>query len=86
VHLLHVGCPVLADKLYGGRDQVKLADLVANLPREQDEVLLGRQALHAYRLRFRHPRTDQWIEAEAPLPPDMRRVLETLRQHRPYRS
>jgi len=86
VHLLHVGSPVLADKLYGGRDQVRLADLVANLPREQDEVLLVRQALHAYRLRFRHPRTDQWIEVEAPLPPDMRRVLEALRHHRPYRS
>src|SRR5262245_4137805 len=85
VHLLHVGCPVLADKLYGGRDQLKLSDLVPQLPREADEVLIGRQALHAYRLRFRHPRTDQWIEAEAPLPPDMRRVLDALRTHRPAR-
>ena len=25
----HVGCPVLADKIYGGRDQLKLSDLVA---------------------------------------------------------
>jgi 23S rRNA pseudouridine1911/1915/1917 synthase len=85
VHLLHVGCPVLADKLYGGRDQLKLSELVPGLPREQDEVLVGRQALHAFRLRFRHPRTEQWIEAEAPLPADMRRVLEALRVHRPYR-
>jgi 23S rRNA pseudouridine1911/1915/1917 synthase len=85
VHLLHVGCPVLADKLYGGRDQFKLSDLVRPLPSGEDEVLIGRQALHAFRLRFRHPRTDSWIEAEAPLPPDMRRVLEALRKHRPYR-
>jgi 23S rRNA pseudouridine1911/1915/1917 synthase len=85
VHLLHVGCPVLADKLYGGRDQMKLSELVPGLPKDADEVLIDRQALHAFRLRFRHPRTDQWIEAEAPLPTDMRRVLEALRQHRPYR-
>src|SRR5262245_19876757 len=85
VHLLHVGCPVLADKLYGGRDQFKLSDVERDLPQGEDEVLIGRQALHAFRLRFRHPRTDQWIEAEAPLPADMRRVLGALRQHRPYR-
>jgi 23S rRNA pseudouridine1911/1915/1917 synthase len=85
VHLLHAGAPVLADKLYGGRDRLKLSDLVPHLPQSEDEVLIDRQALHAFRLRFRHPRTDQWIEAEAPLPPDMRRVLEALRKHRPSR-
>ena len=76
---------MLADKIYGGRDQLKLSDLVAGLPPGEDEVLIGRQALHAFRLRFRHPRTEQWIEAEAPLPADMRRVLEALRKHRPWR-
>ncbi len=85
VHLLHAGCPVLADKLYGGRDSMKAYELDSTLPRDLDDVLIGRQALHAFRLRFRHPRTDQWIEAEAPFPPDMRRVLESLRKHRPAR-
>jgi 23S rRNA pseudouridine1911/1915/1917 synthase len=85
VHLLHVGCPVLADRIYGGRDSFRLLELDPKLPRDQDEVLIGRQALHAFRLRFRHPRTQLWIEAEAPLPPDMRRVLEALRKYRPVR-
>lgn len=85
VHMLHVGCPILADRLYGGRDQFCLADVVPDLPPGHDEVLIGRQALHAYRLRFRHPRLDRWIEAEAPLPADMRRTVEALRQYRPYR-
>ena len=58
---------------------LKLSDLVPELPPDEDEVLIGRQALHAFRLRFRHPRTEQWIEAEAPLPADMRRALEALR-------
>ena len=58
--------------------QLKLSDLVAGLPPGEDGVLIGRQALHAFRLRFRHPRTEQWIEAEAPLPADMRRVLDAV--------
>jgi len=85
VHLLHAGCPVLADKLYGGRSQLKLSDIAPDTPFGEDTLLIDRQALHAFRLRFRHPRTDQWIEAEAPLPPDMRRVLDTLRTRRPNR-
>ena len=85
VHLGFVGCPVLADRLYSGRDRFLLSDLVPHLSREQDEVLIGRQALHAFRLRFRHPRTGEWIEVEAPLAPDIRRTLEALRAHRPVR-
>ena len=85
VHLAHVGCPVLADKMYGNRDRFTMAELIPNLPNEQDAVLIGRQALHAFRLRFRHPRTGEWIEVEAPLAPDIRRTLEALRLHRPRR-
>jgi 23S rRNA pseudouridine1911/1915/1917 synthase len=85
VHLQYVGCPVLADKLYSGRDRFLLSDLVPGLPRESDEVLLRRQALHAYRLRFKHPRKGSWIEVEAPLPGDIRKALETLRVYRPVR-
>lgn len=83
VHLLHVGCPVLADKLYGGREHFKRSELVPTTPAESDEVLMGRQALHAFRLRFRHPRTGDWIEAEAPLAADIRTTLDALRQFRP---
>jgi 23S rRNA pseudouridine1911/1915/1917 synthase len=85
VHLQFVGCPVLADKLYSGRDRFLLSDIVPGLPRSEDEVLLARQALHAFRLRFKHPRKGTWIEAEAPLPADIRRALEALRFHRPPR-
>ncbi|MCI0465185.1 MAG: RluA family pseudouridine synthase [Gemmataceae bacterium] len=83
VHLASVGCPVLADKVYSGRDCVRLSDLVPGLPPEQDEVLMPRQALHALRLRFFHPRRRQVIEVEAPLPEDFRKTLAALRQYRP---
>jgi 23S rRNA pseudouridine1911/1915/1917 synthase len=83
VHLASVGCPVLADKVYGGRDRVRLSDLVPGLPAEEDELLLDRQALHAFRLRLRHPRRPQILELEAPLPPDINRTLAALRRYRP---
>src|SRR5262249_40971606 len=86
VHLASVGWPVLADKIYGGRDDLKLSDLVKDLDPTADEVLLGRQALHASRLRFFHPRLQKTIEAEAPLAPDFQQALAALRQYRPVRK
>jgi 23S rRNA pseudouridine1911/1915/1917 synthase len=83
--LASIGCPVLADKIYSGRDELRLADLVPSLDLERDEVLLERQALHAHRLRFQHPRTRQTVEARAPLPAEFDRVLAALRLHRPLR-
>ena len=40
---------------------------------------LGRQALHATVLGFTHPVTGETHRFEAPMPPDMRAVLDTLR-------
>src|SRR5207253_6901790 len=75
VHLASVGCPVLADKTYGGRDCLRLSDLVTNVGEEADEVLMPRQALHACRLRFHHPRRGTFIETEAPLPVEFEKTL-----------
>ena len=85
VHLASAGCPVLADKLYSGRDRLWLSDLTEVAPPEEDRPLLTRQALHAFRLRFRHPRKGTWLETEAPLPEEMARTLEALRRHRSSR-
>jgi 23S rRNA pseudouridine1911/1915/1917 synthase len=84
VHLASVGCPVLADKIYSGRDSIRLSDLAPRgaLPLGEDEVLLERQALHAAKIRFRHPRQGEWIEVNAPLPPDFERTLAALRRYR----
>jgi 23S rRNA pseudouridine1911/1915/1917 synthase len=86
VHLASAGCPVLADKVYSGRDQLRLGDLAPGLPPERDEVLMPRQALHAHRLRFQHPRTGAWLEAVAPLPPEFERTLEALRTFRSLKA
>jgi 23S rRNA pseudouridine1911/1915/1917 synthase len=83
VHLASVGCPVLADKVYSGRDKVYLSDLLGGASEQAGELLLSRQALHARRLRFRHPRRGTMLEVEAPLPAEFQRTLGALRQHRP---
>src|SRR5262245_18533217 len=87
VHLASIGCPVLADKSYSGRERISLSDLAAagTIALGEDKVLLERQALHAQRIRFRHPRKGDWIEISAPLPLDMQRTLDALRLHRALR-
>jgi 23S rRNA pseudouridine1911/1915/1917 synthase len=82
VHLASVGCPVLADKIYSGRDCLRLSDLISGLTADEDELLMPRQALHAARLRFVHPRGQQVIAVEAPLPAEFERTLRALREHR----
>src|SRR5579875_84634 len=82
VHLASIGCPVLADKVYSGRDRLYLSDLVPGLDSEHEELLLSRQALHAYRLRLRHPRRGTILDLEAPLPPEFQKTLAALRQYR----
>ncbi len=62
VHLHHLGNPLLGDKLYA-------AKLAKAYPR---------QMLHAWRLGFAHPRTGEWKNFEAPLPPDFTEALESL--------
>jgi len=79
VHLAHINCPVLCDRMYGGRSTITAGELAGTA---DDTVLLARHALHARRLRLKHPATGKVIQFEAPLPPDMRCVLESLEQHR----
>ncbi len=88
VHLTHTGYPILCDKLYGGRSLITAEELQGKTPIALTEdaaegtVLLARQALHAYRLSFVHPETGKPIEITAPIPNDMRSVVDTLDRYR----
>jgi 23S rRNA pseudouridine1911/1915/1917 synthase len=78
VHSSFIGHPCVGDSLYGGR-QVSLADLSSEGP---DAPLIDRQALHARRLRFRHPIHGERVEFTAPLPADMENLIEVLESFR----
>jgi 23S rRNA pseudouridine1911/1915/1917 synthase len=86
VHLASIGHPILADKLYSGRDKIRLSNFATGITEEIDEVLLPRQALHAHRLRLTHPRTGALLEVAAPLPAEFTRTIDALRCHRPFYS
>ena len=45
-----------------------------------DDVLIARQALHAFRLTIRHPVSGKDIQFEAPFPEDFQRTLQFLRR------
>ena len=59
VHLEAIGLPVAGDAVYG----------------RPGELGLERQFLHAARLVFPHPFTDERVETASPLPPDLERAL-----------
>ncbi len=77
VHLASLGHPLVGDLLYGS-GRVRRGSGESS----HKTVLEGfpRHALHAARLRLRHPRDGAWVEYEAPLAADLQALLENLRR------
>ncbi len=69
VHMASLGHPVLGDRTYGRKTSMELGGLRVQIPR---------QMLHAKTLGFIHPVTGEAMEFEAPLPTDMKELLEKL--------
>ena len=84
VHLAHIRHPILCDSNYGGGKIVTQEALLGKTPfslssdHVEGTVLLQRQALHAYRLSFVHPVTEQELAVIAPIPADMQAVIDCL--------
>ena len=76
VHLSHIGHPLLGDPLYGRGARGRLRALPEGLRAALSD--LGRQALHARLLGFRHPATDDWLSFESDLPQDLVRLTSAL--------
>ena len=68
VHLSSIGHPVIGDIMYG----------IKKVNEQFQQLGLTRQFLHAYRLRFKHPRSNEWEEYQSPLPPELKKILEEL--------
>lgn len=86
VHFLSQGYPLAVDPLYGKRTQLTLSDIKPGYraPREVEErPLLGRLSLHAARLAFHHPGSRERLTFTAPLPKDLRALLQQLRKWAP---
>lgn len=64
VHLSAIGHPVAGDAVYGGKKPI---------------VVAGRQMLHAFRLEITHPSNGKHMKFEAPVPGDMKELIDRLR-------
>jgi len=68
VHLSSKGWPIVGDTVYG-----RAGELPGTRP------LIGRQALHAWRIALVHPTTGAWLEVFAPIPADIHSLLQSTR-------
>jgi 23S rRNA pseudouridine1911/1915/1917 synthase len=78
VHLSESGHPIVGDAAYGGTRRE--ARLPATDPLRLAAAAVGRQALHAWRLAFQHPRTGRLRRFEAPVPADIQAAIHRLRR------
>ncbi|MHC4530343.1 MAG: pseudouridine synthase [Planctomycetota bacterium] len=80
VHLSYIKHSIVADDMYGGK-LIYPWQLADEEPAVQ-EPIIGRVALHAHALEFKHPTTKKQVKFEALLPQDMQNLLDMLRQYR----
>ncbi len=67
VHLKYLGFPVVGDKVYGGRKNIRF-----------DKEIVGRLFLHAKSIEFRHPSSKKWVKYAAELPKDLKEAIGKL--------
>lgn len=79
VHMAHRGHWLIGDPVYGRPSPQKFLKL-QKTPEKLSETLLSfpRQALHAAQLEFIHPISKNKISLDAPLPPDIQALLDSL--------
>ena len=64
VHMSHIGHPIAGDPVYGVK---------------KEPFQLNGQLLHAYKVGFIHPRTEEYMEFTSPLPEYFEKILKKLR-------
>ena len=78
VHMSHLGYPLVGDTMYGGK-VVSEHDLAGE---GSQEPLFEWQALHAWRIEFRHPITEKPMRLEAPFHGRFKQLVQVLRRSR----
>lgn len=72
VHLAHIGCPIVADGLYGTPNGLFLSSFKRGYQAsgQREKPLMARLALHAASLSFDHPSSGERMTISSPLPKD----------------
>ena len=87
VHMQSIGHSLFNDDTYGG-DKIVKGTVFTKYKQFVDNcfILCSRQALHAQQLGFIHPRTNEFVKFESPLPDDMESVTEKWRKYSETRN
>lgn len=76
VHMAWLGHPIVGDKVYGPDETLYLQFIKEGMTDAMlARLLLPRHALHAERVAFRHPSTQQECRYETPMPEDMQEFI-----------
>ena len=78
LHLTSINSPIIGDKIYG---KSKIAQFGKNKETFNKFLILknfSRQALHAFHLGFKHPKTKKYMEVSSSLPIDMMNLLDLV--------
>jgi len=85
VHAKYIGHPIVCDELYGDGKPILLSSLKHKFKLSKNELeerpILNRLALHALSLQFVNT-NGEIIKLEAPLPKDLRALLQQLRKRK----
>ena len=78
LHMNYINSPVVGDKVYGKNNVNKFG----KKRKDEKKFLIlknfSRQALHAYLLGFKHPRTNTYLEFKKNVPKDMQDLLDLI--------
>jgi 23S rRNA pseudouridine1911/1915/1917 synthase len=84
VHMTWLGHPIVSDTMYDGK-LVYPWQIEDKEPQVQ-EPLMPRVALHAWKLKFKHPTSEEMMEFAAPPPDDLENLIDNLRKFRKFGS
>ncbi len=80
VHMEYIGHPIVGDPTYSGREPTKIINAIGSkVPFERILNAIDRQALHAWRLKIRHPTKNVVMEFLSPLPKDMADLIKEIK-------
>lgn len=87
VHMKFLGHPIVCDPIYGDGKSILLSSFKKKYRLskhdEEERPLINRLALHSYQLNFKDAQGNAHL-LEAPLPKDMKALLQQLKKNRSY--
>jgi 23S rRNA pseudouridine1911/1915/1917 synthase len=83
VHFASAGHPLLVDSIYSQHSSFLLSSVKKKYKQtdEEENPIISRLTLHAYKLELNHPATGERMTFTSPLPHDMEALMKVLRKY-----